>query len=143
MKEILPVPVAEAKRYFDSISKDGKYLEIFREAYENFYCFCGSKNPEELESTADLVESCLRLLPKRSEQAKGIAIKVYQLKSTYADLMNNLAREELTKTPDSNKKEKITKEILEREWEKEATRQILMMDYEVQIPGYATEFPEV
>jgi hypothetical protein len=133
----LPVPVREANKYFGA---NVKYSEAFREAYENFYA-CGS-NMEEIKSTSDLVESCLRLLPKKSPQAQDLAVKFYQLKAMYSDLENNSLWEKLAKSNNLKEQQKIISKITKREWEKEATRIWLMDEYGAQIPSYTKEFPE-
>ncbi len=121
MKEILPVPVAEAKKYLDD-----NMFKKYKESFESFY----SHNPD-----YGLIDFTLRELPKDCEAAKDLAIKRFQLLSLTTNLANNGRRESIRNSSDPVSKMSLMNTIHLTEYANEEFRKQTEKEYGIEIPG--------
>ncbi|MCJ7817032.1 MAG: hypothetical protein MUP55_04205 [Candidatus Aenigmarchaeota archaeon] len=120
MKEILPVPVALAKKYLDD-----NMFKKYKKSFESFY----SHNPD-----YGLIDFTLRELPKGCEAAKDLAIKRYQLLSMNTNLTNNEKRQSIKNSSDSVSKMSLMNFIQLSEYAKEEFRKQTVKEYGIEIP---------
>jgi len=120
MKDVLPVPVAEARKYLN-----GKNFEKYKECFDSFY------GPDPSYSLLDIT---LRMfLPKDCEAAKDLAMKRYQLRVRDSNVDINQKIESLKSTSEPKLRSLLTEFILGAERGKEAARKEAR-EYGVEIP---------
>jgi hypothetical protein len=120
MKEILPVPVDEAKRYLN----DEKF-ERYKKSFDSFY------SPDPCHG---LIDFTLRELPKDCDAAKNLAIKRYQIVSKNFDLSINEKRELIKNTSNPKLKSSLIDIIQVFEHSKEEFRKMTIKEYGIEIP---------
>ena len=86
MNEILPVPVAVAKDFYEGVflkrpEMAANILGTYVKAYNDFYRVCGSDNFREVDDVAYSIEKAIPVMPRYMPEEKDLAVKHFQLKS--------------------------------------------------------------
>lgn len=134
-KEILPVPVALAKKNLP------EHFPIYRQCYDAFYRVCymephSEKSIFELMETKSQIQDALKKLPKESNEHGNLATKYCQVVCLDANLRINNMRDKIRASEDKGFKDSLMKEILILE----AARTVTIKKTKA---NYGIDFPEV